>query len=50
MDVKTISINTPEGAQCRAALRNRFSESDGRLAATTVTDILERVRREGDAA
>lgn len=50
MDVKTISINTPEGAQCRAALRNRFSEeSDGRCR-TTVTDILERVRRDGDAA
>jgi histidinol dehydrogenase len=50
MDVKTISIHTPEGAQCRAALRNRFAEESDGGCRTTVTEILERVRQEGDAA
>ena len=50
MDVKTIPINTPEGTRCRAALRNRLSEESDGGCRKTVGEILERVRREGDAA
>lgn len=50
MDVKMIPINTPEGARCRAALRNRFAEENEGGCRAAVTEILKRVRREGDAA
>jgi histidinol dehydrogenase len=50
MDVKTISINTLEGEQCREALRNRFNEESDSGCRTAVTEILKRVRREGDTA
>ncbi|MDD2465055.1 MAG: histidinol dehydrogenase [Desulfobulbus sp.] len=50
MDVKTITINTPEGKQCQAALRNRFSEESDSGCCKTVSEILARVRQEGDAA
>ncbi|MGE4560749.1 MAG: histidinol dehydrogenase, partial [Desulfobulbus sp.] len=50
MDVKTRAINTPEGEQCRKGLRNRFAEESDGGCRKTVSEILERVRREGDAA
>nr|WP_321464723.1 histidinol dehydrogenase [uncultured Desulfobulbus sp.] len=50
MDVKTITISTPEGERCRAALRNRFAEESDDTCRKTVTEILERVRQEGDVA
>ena len=50
MDVKTIAINTPEGEQCRVSLRNRFAEESDDSCSKTVTEILARVRKDGDAA
>ena len=50
MKITTIRINTPEGQQRRAALRNRFSEESDSGCRERVTDILARVRQEGDGA
>ena len=49
MKIQTFKINTPEGQQCRQALRNRFAEADGGCR-EAVAAILARVRSEGDAA
>jgi histidinol dehydrogenase len=50
MDVKTRVLNTPEGEQCRVSLRNRFAEESDDTCSKTVTEILTRVQKEGDAA
>ncbi len=50
MEIATIRINTPEGQQCRRALRNRFSMESDSGCRDAVTAILDRVRQEGDAA
>ncbi len=50
MEITTIRIDTPEGQQCRVALRNRFIEENDTACREAVADILTRVRREGDAA
>ncbi len=50
MKITTIRINTPEGQQRRAALHNRFSEESDSGCRERVTDILARVRQEGDGA
>jgi histidinol dehydrogenase len=50
MNIQTFRINTPEGQQCRAALRNRFAEETDSGCREAVAALLARVRQEGDAA
>jgi histidinol dehydrogenase len=50
MDITTIRINTPEGQQCRDALRNRFTEESDGGCRDAVSAILAEVRQKGDAA
>lgn len=50
MNIQTFRINTPEGQQRRAALRNRFAEETDSGCREAVAALLARVRQEGDAA
>ncbi|ADW17081.1 histidinol dehydrogenase [Desulfobulbus propionicus DSM 2032] len=50
MKITTLNINTPEGRQRRADLRNRFTEEGDGGCREAVAAILARIRREGDAA
>lgn len=50
MDVTTVTIGTPEGEQCRAALRERFTGGEVSGCRDQVAEILDRVRAQGNAA
>lgn len=50
MIIRTIQINSEEGRTCRQALRQRFLTEGDAACQQAVTDILNRVRHEGDAA
>ena len=50
MIIRTIQINSEEGRTCRQALRQRFLTEGDAVCQQAVTDILARVRHEGDAA
>ena len=48
--IQPISLSSAEGRRIAADIRNRFSEAIDDACREAVTDILARVRREGDAA
>ena len=50
MEITTLQIDTPEGAECCRALCGRFSDDAGSGCQDAVARILSRVREEGDAA
>ena len=50
MEMKTVQVDSPEGALHRQALRERFSDDAGGGCQAAVAGILARVRRDGDAA
>lgn len=50
MNIQTVRIDSPEGQQCRARLRYRFSEGGEENCRQAVRAILGRVRKEGDPA
>ncbi|HSM90202.1 MAG TPA: histidinol dehydrogenase, partial [Desulfobacterales bacterium] len=48
--IQPISLSSAEGRRIAADIRNRFAEATDDACREAVTDILARVRREGDAA
>ncbi len=50
MEIPTITISSPEGEQCRRALRDRFIEEADSGCRESVAAIVSDIRRNGDAA